>query len=130
MTTLSQQVRAQGFGSVEEFLVYNELRRRGLQPDIDFSYQSPVFGGRLDKGGLVVDFLFTNPPGLAMNPLGAYWHGTPEARARDLLSRALLAGQGITLIFLDDDAIARDVKYVVGEALNFRDSSRLARGVL
>jgi hypothetical protein len=130
VTTLSQQVRAQGFGSVEEFLVYQELLRRGLKDGLDFTFQSAQFGGRLDRGGLVVDFLFSNPPGLAINPLGAYWHGTPEARARDLLSRALLAGQGVTLIWIDDDDVNRDVQYYVGEALGFRDHSRLARGVM
>ncbi len=128
MTTLSQQVRAQGFGSVEEYLVYNDLLRRGLKDGIDFSFQTSLFGGRLDKGGQVIDFLMYNPPGLAINPLGAYFHGTPEARGRDLIARALLAGQGITLIFIDDNDVNRDVHYYVGEALAFRDHSRLARG--
>ena len=130
MVTAAQQARALGFGSIEEQMVFEELVRRGYKLGIDFDYQSTVRGGRVDKGGLVVDFLFSNPPGLAINPLGTYFHYAHgvDQRAHDLLSRIVLLQQGITLIFIDDTDLHRDVRYYVGEALQFRDHSSYAMG--
>ncbi len=128
MVTAAVQARNEGYGSVEEKLVFLDLIRRGLKEGLDFEYQSALWGGRLDLGGQVIDFLFRDR-GLAINPLGEYYHGTPEARARDLIARALLAGQGIQLIFIDAADVNRDTHFYVGEALAFRDLSRLARGL-
>ena len=53
MTTQSQQmaVPPDWEGSIPEYLVYQSLiERQGKQPGIDFSYQSALMGGRLDKG--------------------------------------------------------------------------------
>jgi len=86
-------------------------------------------GGRLDKGGLVIDFLFDNPPNLAVNVQGVYYHYElgADTRARDIFARESLAGQGITLIFVDEDYLAQDPLGTTREALQFRDSSRLGR---
>ena len=72
-------------------------------------------------------------PGLAFSVQGLYWHyggggarSRSESVARDILTRTELAGQGITLIFLDEDDIQRDVRYYVGEGLLYRDHSRLS----
>ncbi len=118
-------------GSLPEFLVYRELERRGLQDGVDFTFQSPLMGGRLQRGGAIVDFLFNNPPDLGISVLGTYYHyGLGSASmARDLMQRAQLAGQGINLVFIDEDDIMQDVRYYVGEALNYRDHSRMAKGV-
>ena len=115
-------------GSIPEFMVFNELQRRGLRQGVDFYLQAPIFGGRIDRGGYVLDFLFSNPPGLAINVQGEYYHyglGTAII-ARDRLLRAQMAGQGVTLIFIDESDILDNVEYYVGEALNFKDHSRLA----
>ena len=130
MTTPSQIARAAGFGSLEEQLVFNELLRRGYREGIDFTYQSKVLGGRVDKGGFVVDFLFSNPPDLAINPLGEFFHYAHgvDQRTHDLLSRIVLLQQGITLIFIDNQDIHRDVRYYVGEALQYRDHSSYSTG--
>ena len=132
MTTASQQVRALGFGSVEEFMVFQELLRRGLKNGEDFTFQARFFGGRMDKGGLVVDFLFYTPPDLAIAVQGVYYHYSQgvDAKAQDIYARAQLASEGITLIFLDDEDIHQDVKYYVGEALQYRDYSRITRGIV
>ena len=113
-------------GSLPEFLVLMELIRRGLEPGIDFVQQDPILGGR-QLGGSVVDFRFFNPPNLAFAVQGVYWHygHGSETAAHDELVRAQLLGQGITLIFLDEDDITKDVRYIVGEGLAFRDHSRL-----
>ena len=132
MVTEAARAHAEGFGSIEEKMVFQELLRRGYKSGEDYTYQSPVFGGRVDKGGLVVDFLFTNPPGLAINPLGEYYHyeqGIAQ-RVDDKMSKVMLASLGITLIFIDSEDLHRDVKFYVGEALNFHDHSRHARGIV
>jgi hypothetical protein len=111
-----------------ELAVYEQLIKEGLEPELDFIFQSAIFGGRVQRGGLVLDFLFSNPPGLAISVVGRYFHyvlGGIDQRARDLSSREQLLGQGITLIFIEDDDIERDVGFYVREALAFRDHSTL-----
>ena len=113
--------------SVPEFAIFQTLIRLGLQPDVDFVFQSPLFGGRLERGGLVIDFLFINPPDLAINVQGEFFHQEQGADvvARDRLARAALAGEGITLIFIDaSDALAEPDR-MVRDALNYRDNSFL-----
>lgn len=124
---MAQSRRDDWAGSLPELLVFNELLRRGYQPNVDFWYQAPIWGGRHIRGGFVIDFWFMNPPGLAVNVQGEYWHheqGAPVL-AVDSFLRSDLAAENITLIFIDEDDILRDVRYYVGEALQFRDHSRL-----
>ena len=114
-------------GSKPEWMFFSSLIDLGYQPEEDFTYQSPLMGGRLDKGGLIIDFLFFNPPNLAVNVQGVYYHYEMGAdnRARDIMARQSLAGQGITLIFVDEDDLEQDPKGVTESALQFRDTSRL-----
>ena len=114
-------------GSRPEWMFYASLIQLGYQPGNDFVYQSPLLGGRLDKGGWIIDFVFNNPPGLAVNVQGIYYHYELGAAtsARDIFAREALAGQGITLIFVDEDDLEQDPVGVTREALQFRDSSRL-----
>ena len=118
-------------GSRPEWLVFVELLKRGLKPGVDFQFQRAVFGGRLDAGGLVVDFWFENPPNLAFSVLGQYFHyeiggGTI---AKDLGSKSMLAAQGITLVFLDELHLEDNAKFYVGEGLGFIDHSRASGGL-
>ena len=94
-------------GSKPEWMFYASLLELGYQPGEDFTYQSPLMGGRLDKGGLIIDFLFYNPPDLAVNVQGVYYHYElgAETKARDLFARQALG--------------------VTRDAINFRDRSRL-----
>ena len=114
-------------GSKPEWMFFSSLIDLGYQPEEDFTYQSPLMGGRLDKGGLIIDFLFFNPPNLAVNVQGVYYHYEMGAdnRARDIMARQSLAGQGITLIFVDEDDLEQDPKGVTESALQFRATSRL-----
>ena len=114
-------------GSKPEWMFFSSLIDLGYQPEEDFTYQSPLMGGRLDKGGLIIDFLFFNPPNLAVNVQGVYYHYEMGAdnRARDIMARQSLAGQGITLIFVDEDDLEQDPVGVTREALQFKDTSRL-----
>ena len=131
MTTPAQiQVPSSWTGSIPEYVAYQTFIELGLQPGEDFTYQSPLLGGRMDKGGVVLDFLFTNPPDLAVNVQGVYYHYEfgVEAQARDVMARTSMAGQNLTLIFIDDDDLIRDPRYYCREALNYRDHSRLGGG--
>ena len=115
-------------GSEAERLVNNELLRRGHREGETYYYQAPFFGfGTGERGSYSLDFLFIDPPGLAFNVQGVYWHygqGT-STEANDVLLRAQLAQHDITLIFVDEDDVLEDVRWIVGEALQFRDHSRL-----
>ena len=117
-------------GSVPEYVAYQTFVEIGLEPGEDFTYQSPLMGGRMDKGGIILDFLFTNPPDLAVNVQGVYYHYEfgVEAKARDVMARASLAEQNLTLIFIDDDDLMADPTYYCREALAYRDHSRLGGG--
>ena len=131
MTTQADiQVPADWAGSIPEYVAYQTFIELGLEPGQDFTYQSPLMGGRLDKGGFVIDFLFTEPPDLAVNVQGVYYHYEfgVEAKARDLMARSALAGQNITLVFIDDDDLLSDPTYYCREALNYQDHSRLGGG--
>ena len=131
MTTGTLPEPPQGWtGSKPEWAFYASLLQLGYEPDEDFSYQSPLMGGRLDKGGAIIDFMFYNPPDLAVNVQGVYYHYElgAETKARDIFARESLAGQGITLIFVDEDDLEQDPMGITRDALNFRDKSRLGGG--
>jgi very-short-patch-repair endonuclease len=128
MTLQQIQSVPQGFeGSVPEYIVLQTLIRLGLKPGVDFVYQSPMLGGRIERGGVVIDFLFNNPPDLAINVQGTYYHQEQgiEVIARDRMARAMLAGQGITLVFIDEDDIMREPDRLVRDALRYIDHSFL-----
>ena len=116
-------------GSEPEWRCYASLIELGKIPEEDFIYQSSMMGGRMDKGGSVIDFLFRNPPDLGINVQGNYYHygmGV-ETATRDILGRIQLASQGIILKFIDEDHLEDNPIYYVREALRYRDHSRLGR---
>ena len=132
MTTQASQVQIPENwpGSGPEYIAYQTFIQLGKDPQEDFTYQSPRMGGRMEKGGLILDFLFRNPPDLAVNVQGSYYHYEfgVEVRARDMMARASLAGDGSTLVFIDDDDLMRDPAYYCREALNYQDHSQLGGG--
>ncbi len=126
-------------GSLPEWLVFEELEQRGYvgsggrlgepEPEVaDFVYQDPQVGGRHELGGIIVDFLFYRPPGLAFSVIGVYFHYIHEGgtKARDILARDILASRGYRLIFLEDTAVLSDVSSIVGLALQGIDRSQFA----
>ena len=131
MSTQAQvQVPSGWEGSIPEYITYQTFVELGKEPGLDFTYQSPLMGGRMDKGGFVLDFIFTDPPDLAVNVQGVYYHYEfgVETKARDIMARASLAGQNMTLIFIDEDDLMEDPRYYCREALLYRDHSRLGGG--
>ena len=117
-------------GSVPEWIVLVTLERLGKREGIDFTYQSPLLGGRLQKGGSVIDFEFIIPPDLAINVQGAFYHhesGTP-IQQDDIQTRTTLLGFGVRLIFIDENHVLEEPTFYVREALAYRDHSRLGAG--
>ena len=115
-------------GSGPEYLCWQALLKLGLQPDIDFRYQSQLAGGRMEKGGRVVDFEIYNPPDIAINVQGLFFHyekGT-AVRQSDILTREYLATLGIQLIFIDEDDLIEDARSIVADALAGIDRSRFS----
>ena len=118
-------------GSVPEFMVYRSLINTFNKiPGLDFSYQNERMGGRLDKGGLILDFIFSNPPDLAINIQGEYYHYGMGATfiQNDIIVRQQMAADGINLIFIDESDILEDVDYYLREAFNYKDHSQIGGG--
>ena len=59
MTTQASQIEVpeNWEGSIPEWVAYSTFISLGKEPGEDFTYQSPLMGGRLDKGGVVLDFM-------------------------------------------------------------------------
>jgi len=115
-------------GSGPEYLCWQALLKLGLKPDIDFSYQSQLAGGRQTRGGRVVDFEIYNPPDIAINVQGLFFHyekGT-AVRQSDILTREYLATLGIKLIFVDEDDLIENARAIVADALAGIDRSRFS----
>ena len=115
-------------GSGPEYLCWQALLKLGLQPDIDFRYQSQLAGGRQDKGGRVIDFEIYNPPDIAINVQGVFYHYEKRTAVRqsDILTREYLATMGIKLIFVDEDDLIDDARAIVADALAGIDRSRFS----
>jgi len=115
-------------GSGPEYLCWQALLKLGLKPDIDFSYQSQLAGGRAQRGGRVVDFEIYNPPDIAINVQGLFFHYEKGSAVRqsDILTREYLATLGIQLIFIDEDDLIEDARGIVADALAGIDRSRFS----
>jgi|TARA_R100001530_G_scaffold40588_1_gene31164 hypothetical protein len=115
-------------GTGPEYLCWQALLKLGLKPDIDFSYQSQLAGGRMQKGGRVVDFEIYNPPDIAINVQGLFFHYEKGAAVRqsDILTREYLATLGIQLIFVDEDDLIENARAIVADALAGIDRSRFS----
>lgn len=88
------------YGSVEERILYKELRRRNIQ----FDFQSSFFGARARGsvlGGLVADFVLHDRP-VVINPLGRIWHEGREAEMRDIMQADELRKRGYEVWFIWD----------------------------
>ena len=124
MTTEKTRVPEGWRGSEAAFIAFDALTRAGKEPGRDFNY-SPRTQGRRLESELEVDFMFFDPPSLAMQVQESFYthHSGIETRGTDLLAKAQLAGSGVTLIMLEYDKLIQDADWLVGEALQYRDHS-------
>ena len=121
MTTQSTSVPTWWAGTEGEWMFFAALLELGLQPNQDFTYNPE---GRYD---LDATFIFADPPNLAVNIHQDSYNGAlgSDVRSQEIFMREALAGQGITLIFVDEDQLRQDAVGIARQALEFRDRSRL-----
>lgn len=116
-------------GTTPEWAVYWALLALGKRPGVDFDFQSSLAGGRLEYGGLTLDFRLYDPPGLGINVLGLHWHYElgSRAQAQTRLEKLQLAQHGVEVVWIDEDHALSAPLYYTAEALAGRDHSRLAQ---
>ena len=108
-------------GTAPEMAVYGALKKL----KIPFIFQSSQLGGRQTSGGAVLDFRISYL-NLGINVQSFYWHySNPERVAQDKLLRIALEGQGIIVIYIDEEDALRDADYYVEEALKYNDHSMM-----
>jgi len=120
MTTQEISVPEGWPGSNAAYLAYLALVGAGKVPGRDFTYQPRTQGARLELGKQV-DFVFNNPPDLAMQVQESFYehHDGVETRGTDVLTKAQLAGEGISLILLEHDKLVQDADGVIEKALQY-----------
>ena len=120
MTTQEISIPQGWPGSNAAYLAYLALVGAGKVPGRDFTYQPKTQGGRLELGKQV-DFVFNNPPDLAMQVQESFYehHDGVETRGTDVLTKAQLAGEGISLILLEHDKLVQDADGVIEKALQY-----------
>ena len=112
-------------GTLPEWLVFQELTRL----KIDFDFQSSQLGGRQTRGGSVADFYIPDR-NLIINVMSLFWHyGRPEGIQNDRLQREALLAQGLNVIYIDEEGLLRNARFLVAEALELRDHSLMTREI-
>lgn len=110
-------------GSTPEYYIYWALMHYGLRDGIDFTYQSPEMGGRLDKGGAIIDF-YIMATEIGINVQSAYWHySSTTRRAIEAMQKAQLESYGITMVYIDEEDALVNPVFFTGEALRGIDHS-------
>ena len=120
MTTQEISVPEGWPGSNAAYLAFRALVGAGKVPGRDFTYQPPTQGDRLELG-VEGDFVFINPPDLAMQVQESFYghHRGVETSGTDILAKAQLAGEGVSLILLEHDKLIQDPEGVIEKALQY-----------
>ena len=105
-------------GSQPEYWIWRAITRTGrLEEAGDFIYQAKQFGGRMQKGGYVVDFIITEPR-VGINVQSIYYHNrTVDQRGQDAIGRALLEADGLRLEFISEEEAVNRPDAAVQEAI-------------
>jgi len=91
-------------GYLNERVVYKWLTVNNFRPGADFDYQSSREGGRLELGGMVVDFLFPYMR-IALNVQGPGHEGALRHR-KDLEQAQMMMEMGFTPVEVTTETIA------------------------
>jgi len=94
-------------GTLPERIVFKKLMQRNYLPGADFSFQSSMAGGRLELGGMVVDFVLTWRR-IALRVQGPT-HDEFLRSAKDEEQAATLNSMGYTVLDLNDEIIYNDI---------------------
>ena len=105
-----------------ERVIYSVLTKMGIQ----FTFQSKFFGGRTVRGGIIADF-YLPTYSLVISVLGEYYHYEKNRLAIDILQRTALEGDGIHVIFIDEEDALKNPKYYIEEAIRGFDHSKLGK---
>lgn len=111
--------------SYPEFICFEWLEnRKGLIENVDFVFQYPLFGGKTQFGGFVLDFFFAGKQ-MAWFVQGLQFHYVdPKDRARDKLAKLMVSSRGVHVVELfEDDLLQRD-EYTLRSAWEGRQVSR------
>lgn len=118
-TANQQPVPTWWVGSIPEWQVYSALLKLGYKDR--FTYQSSQLGGRQSRGGAVIDFLIPEL-NLGINVQSKYFHySTTRKQVANIMQKAQLEGQGIRMVFVNEDDVLRDAVFYVQEALEGRE---------
>ena len=108
-------------GSRPEYWVYRAIIRTGRLEGagaFGFTYQHKFFGGRMQKGGVIVDFII-NSPYLGINVQSLYFHNrTIDQRGNDVLLRASLEAGGLRVEFISEEEAINQPDNAVREAIS------------
>lgn len=114
--------------SKPEWYVYWSLEQLGLKAGEDFQFQVPVYGGRLEFGGAVLDFYVPDIP-LVISVQSIHWHYERiEDKIQDDFIRIMMETSGTKVVYIDEGDALRDPMFYTREALRGIDHSRM--GVL
>ena len=121
----SPAAKGKGSASMLEYMVWDFLVNKKKQiEDVDFIYQYPLMGGRTQFGGFVADFYFPLRREV-WNPAGLEFHWTTaQHRAKDIISRVVLASRGIKEIFLWETDLMNRPEYTLEQAWMGRELPR------
>ena len=105
-------------GSEAAWIVYATITKLGKEPAKDFTYRPRTEGDD-------ADFMFRSPPNLALRVQESFYdhHSGVETRGTDIMKKAQMAGDGVTLITLDHAMLQDDPEWLITEALQYRDHS-------
>jgi hypothetical protein len=112
-------------GTKPEWSVFWGLQKNGLVEGIDFTYLARLPGvgaGYYSQVDFLMPYYF-----IGIEVQGKYWHygqGTQKIMS-DQMRVALFAGQGIEIIFIDEEDANSDPIYYVKEALRGIDHSHV-----
>jgi hypothetical protein len=111
MTTEQAVLLENWQGGEGAYITFGALVRAGKEPGLDFDYHP--------RGqGPGVDFVFNDPPGLALQV------EEQGSQIPGVLLKAQLAGVGRILVVLPYNLLTQDPDWLIEEALQYRDHSR------
>jgi len=115
-------------GTFPEFLVFDWLVRKGLEPDEDFYFQSSRMGGRQLYGGAVVDFDFPSQR-MAWRVQGEFFHiGNPAKEASDIMQKMSLSTAGYIVVDIFVQDVLERLNWVLTHAMNGEQVRSLHEG--
>ena len=114
-------------GSKPEWAIYWALEKLGRKEGVDFFWQSPFAGGRLNRGGAIIDFVLPDL-NLGIRVQGIYWHyERMNTQALDQIQLVAIEGSGMIVVDIDEDDALKNPLVFTRYAMQGIDKSRRIR---